>query len=390
MKIDLKKLEDSTVEVSFQASAQELEEYIKKSNTLAEASELLIKESWQRAVQEKKLEPIGPAQTSMGKVVPGQPLEFKIVAPVLPEVKLPDYKPLIADIKKEKPPVGDKEIDEALKSWQLSQARYKTLERAAEKGDFVHIEFSSSLFPGDHPQQDRFVLGEGHLIPGFEDNLVGLSANQEKEFTLTYPDPYFAPHLAGQQGKFKVKMLKVEEVDLVGLEELLETTKVADSLESLRQQVKDDLEKQAEQMAEQQWRRSLMNVISEKTEVAVPDILINYEQLRLMESLKRQVSEQLEISFEEYLKRLNQKEEELKKTYRLEAEKNVKEFLILGALQKSEKVEVTDQEIFQETEKVKSTLSEEQKKEVDQAQLRAYTKDALKRDKLFQKLSLTK
>ncbi len=390
MQIKIDKSENSIVEVSFEVSPEELKQYIEKSKTLSEASDKLVKDSWQKAVEEKKLEPIGPAQTKIEQIVPGQPARFKITAPVLPEVSLPEDLSFIAQIKKEKREVNEDDINEALKSWQLSQARFKTLNRASQKGDFVQIEFSSSLFPGNEPQQDRFILGEGHLIPGFEDNLVDMSAGQEKEFSLTYPDPYFAPHLAGKEGKFKVKMVKVEEVDMVELEELINRTKVAESLESLRQQVKSDLEHQAEKATEQQWRRALIDAVSGKTEIKLPDMLIEYEQLRLMESLKRQVTEQLKISFEDYLKKINQKEEELKKTYRLEAEKNVREFLILRSLQKAEKIEVTEEEINKELEKIENSLSEEQKKEVDRSQLKAYTKDALMRDKLFQKLSSIK
>jgi len=390
MEIKTTKTENSTVEVSFEVSPEELKKYIEKSKTLSEASEILVRDSWQKAVEEKKLEPIGPAQTKIEQIVPGQTARFKIVAPVLPEVSLPEDLSFVSQIKKDKAEVSESDIDEALKSWQLSQARFKTLNRVAQKGDFVQIEFSSSLFPGNEPQQDRFILGEGHLIPGFEDNLVGLSAGQEKEFSLTYPNPYFAPHLAGKEGKFKVKMIKVEEVDMVELAELIDRTKVAENLEALRQQVRADLEIQAEKATEQRWRRAIIDTVSGKTEINLPEMLIEYEQLRLMESLKRQVTEQLKISFEDYLKRINQKEEELKKTYRLEAEKNVKEFLIIRSLQKAQKIEVAEEELNRELEKIKNNLNEEQKKEVDQNQLKAYTKDALMRDKLFQKLSSIK
>ncbi len=387
MEITVKKLENSKIEVVFEVPAEELDRHVKTTNTLAEASEALIKESWQKAVQEKGLEPIGPAQTSVDQMVPGQPAKFRAVVPVLPEVKLPDYHSLVKEIKKEEPQIGESDVDEALKSWQLSQASYEPLNRPTQKGDFVQIEFSSSLFPGNQPQQDRFVLGEGRLIPGFEDQLVGMSAGEEKDFTLTYPDPYFVSHLAGKEAQFHVKMLKAEKVETVPLEELMKKEKVAESMEELRQQVRSDLEKQAKQSAEQRWRQELLSKIAEGIETELPEMMIEYEQMRLIESLKRQVSDQLQISFEDYLARINQKEEDLKKTYRLEAEKNVREFLTLRALSKAEGIEVSEDEVAQEAEKVKSGLDEKQRAEVDQAQIRAYTKDALTRDRLFRKLA---
>ncbi len=294
---------------------------------------------------------------------------------------------MVKEIKKEKPEVKDEDVEQAIKSWQLSKSKFKTLERSAQKGDFVHIEFSSSLFPGDQSQQDRFILGEGRLIPGFEDQLAGLSAGEEKNFKLTYPDPYFAAHLAGQEADFKVKMVKVEEIEKVSLEELIKTEKVAESIEELRQKVRADMERQAQQSSEQRWRQQVIDRIAEAAEVELPNTLIEYEQARLIESLKRQVIDQLQIPFEDYLQKINQKEEDLKKTYRMEAERNVKHFLLIRALQRAEKIEISEDEIGQEMAKIKEDLPAEQADQVDQGQLRAYTKDALVRDHLFQKLS---
>lgn len=387
MKITTKKIDNAKIEVSFEVPAEELDQHVKESKTLAEASDALIKASWQQAVREKGLEPIGPAQTAIEQIVPGQVAKFKITAPVLPEVKLPDYHSLVQEIKKEKPEVRDEDVEQAIKSWQLSKSNFKTLERPAQKGDFVHIEFSSSLFPGDQSQQDRFILGEGRLIPGFEDQLAGLSAGEERSFKLTYPDPYFAAHLAGKEANFKVKMVKVEEIEKVSLEKLIKKEKVAESIEELRQKVRADMERQARQSSEQRWRQQVIDRIAEAAEVELPDTLIEYEQARLIESLKWQVTDQLKIPFEDYLKKINQKEEDLKKTYRMEAERNVKHFLLIRALQRAEKIEISEDEIGQEMAKIKEDLPAEQADQVDQGQLRAYTKDALVRDRLFQKLS---
>lgn len=387
MKITTKKIDNTKVEVSFEVPAEELDRHVKETKTLAEASDALIKASWQQAVKEKELEPIGPAQTAIEQMVPGQTAKFKVTAPVLPEVKLPDYHSLVKEIKKEKPEIKDEDVEQAIKSWQLSKSKFKILERPAAKGDFVHIEFSSSLFPGDQPQQDRFILGEGRLIPGFEDQLVGLSAGEEKSFKLTYPEPYFAAHLAGKEAEFKVKMAKVEEVEKISLEELIQKEKAAETIEELRQKVRVDMERQAQQSSEQRWRQQVIDRIAEAAEMELPDTLIQYEQTRLVESLKRQVANQLNLPFEDYLKKINQKEEDLKKTYRMEAERNVKHFLLIRALQRAEKIELSEDEINQEMAKIKADLPPEQAEQVDQGQLRAYTKDALTRDKLFQKLS---
>lgn len=387
MKITTKKIDNNKVEVHFEVSAEELDRHIKETKTLAEASEALIKASWQQAVQKEGLEPIGPAQTSIEQIVPGQLAKFKITAPVLPEIKLPDYASLIKEIKKEPAQIKDDDIEQAIKSWQLSKSKFTTLERPAEKGDFVQVEFSSSLFPGDQPQQDRFILGEGRLIPGFEEQLVGLSANQEKSFNLTYPDPYFASHLAGKEAQFKVKMIKVEKVEKISLEELIKNEGAAETIEELHQKVRMDMEHQAQHASEQRWRQQVIDRIAEASEMELPTTLIEYEQMRLIESLKRQVADQLNLDFEDYLNKINQKEEDLKKTYRMEAERNVRQFLVIRALQRAEQIEVSEDEIIQEAAKIKEGMTPEEANQVDQTQLRAYTKDALTRDKLFQKLS---
>lgn len=387
MKKTINQLSDSRVEVAFEVPADELDKHIKATQTLAEASESLIKECWQRAVQEEGLEPIGPAQTAIQQMVPGQAAKFQITVPVMPPVKLPDHRALVEEVKKEDPQIGEGAVDEALKSWQLSQASFQTLDRPAEKGDFVHIEFSSSLFPGNQPQEDRFILGEGRLIPGFEDQLIGLAAGQDKEFELTYPDPYFVAHLAGKKGHFRVKLKKVEKVELTDLEQLMKKEKAAETLDELKQKVRLDLERQAEAAAERRWRQEVLSGVASQAETELPELMIGYEQMRLIEALKRQVADQLQISFEDYLKRINQTEEDLKKTYRREAEKNVREFLVLRALIKTENIEVAEEEVLAESERIKAGLDEKQRAEVDQNQIRSYTRDALTRDKLFRKLA---
>jgi trigger factor len=386
MKISINNLENSVQEVIFEVPAEELARHIEKTKTLAEASESLIKDSWQKAIKEKELEPIGPAQISIIQMVPGQTAKFKVTVPVLPEVKLPDYHALAKLIKKETPEVTEEDVSGALKSWQLSQARFEALDRPAEKGDFVQIEFTSSLFPGD-PQRDQFILGEGHLVPGFEEKLIGLATGQEQEFELTYPDPYFVSHLAGKEAHFRVKMLKVEKVNLVEVEELIKQQNVAESLDDLKEQVRTDLENQAQLLSSRKWRQEVLIKIAEETEVELPKMMVEYEQLRLIESLKRQVSEQLKTDFADYLKKINQKEEDLKKTYQMEAERNVKQFLVLRSLLKAEEINVSEKEVAEESEKIKASLDEKQRAEVDQEQLRNYTRDALTRDRLFQKLS---
>lgn len=387
MKITTKNIDNNRVEVHFEVSVEEFNRQIQETKTLAEASEALIKASWQQAVREKGLEPIGPAQTAIEQMVPGQPAKFKITAPVLPEVKLPNYSSLIKEIKREPVQVKDDEVEQAINSWQLSKSKFTTLERPAKKGDFVQIEFSSSLFPGDQLQQDRFILGEGRLIPGFEEQLVGLSAGQEKSFKLTYPDPYFAAHLAGKEAQFKVKMIKIEKVEKISLEELIKNEEAAETVEELRQKVRMDMEHQMKHASEQRWRQQVIDQIAEASEMDLPTTLIEYEQMRLIESLKRQIADQLNLDFEDYLKKINQKEEDLKKTYRMEAERNVRQFLVIRALQRAEQIEVSEDEIIQEAAKIKEEMTPEEANQVDQMQLRAYTKDALTRDKLFQKLS---
>lgn len=390
MEIKISQLKDSNIEVVFEIPTQDWAHHIKSTKTLAEASEALIKESWLRAVKENSIEPIGPARTRVIEIVPGKPARFKVEVSVLPETKLPEYASIVKSIERKEIEVSESDVEEALKSWQMSQAKFKALDHPAKPGDFVEIEFSSSLFSGQPDQRDGFRLGQGRLIPGFEEELAGLKAGQEKRFKLTYPDPYFASHLAGQESEFKVKMIRVAEVETEDLVELARRLKMAESLDELKQKVRADLAVQARRLNVQRWRQEVISKVAEQTEVVSPDTLIEYEQLRLIEGLKRQVQERMQIAFPEYLKRLNQSEEGLKQTYRHEAERNVRHFLVVRALAKVEQIDISEEELTRETERVKTGLDEKQMAPVDQAQLRAYTKDALTRDKLFAKLSSLK
>jgi trigger factor len=185
-----------------------------QSTVLMEAAKLAVNDVYRKAILDNDLEPISPPKVDILKLAPQNPFSFRATLFVLPKFELPNYRELASGIKKEKISVKEKEIKDVLGLIQRSRADLKEVFRPAQKDDYVEIEFSCPQIKNNLKQKDAFVLGKGHLIPGFENQLLGMSAGEEKTFSLDFPSDFYQKELAGQPGDFQVKMTSVKEVEL--------------------------------------------------------------------------------------------------------------------------------------------------------------------------------
>ncbi len=323
-----------------------------------EAIEPAIQKTFLKALEEKKLITVGQPEIDIVKLAPGNPIIYKVKINILPEVKLPDY----SKIKISKKPIVLKEekIKETISNLQKMRAKEYLVDRKSQKGDKVEIDFETFLdkIPIDHGQQKSFpiMIGEGSFIPGFEDQIMGLSSGEEKKFSLEFPKNYHQKNLAGQKADFKVKMMAVFELKLPEInDDFAKSLGKFETVKELENQIKDNLEKEASIKEEQRLEEELIeNIVSQSKFTEIPDFLVNNEGRRMIEELEYNISKE-GLKFDDYLAHIKKTKEDLLLDFAPQAVKRVKSALVLKEIEQREKIKVSDREVDQEIENILSS-----------------------------------
>lgn len=365
-----------------------LEQTIGKDKIIQMAAELAIKEVYPQAVKEKAIEPIANPEIQIVKLAEGNPLRFKAQIPVLSEIKLPDYKKIAAGVEKKEVSVTDQELEETLQWLRKSKASFSPLERPAQSGDFIGIEYQSPAFTEGKPYKDKFILGEGHFIPGFEKNLEGMKKGEEKEFSVDFPKDYVNKNLANKTVQFKVTVESLQKMALPELNDAFaQTFPKVQSLLALKNQMRKELTANKESKERQRRRDEILKHIVQASQCEAPESLVASEKEYLLADLKEKVKNNFKLSFEEYLKQAKKTEEELKESFLDQAQKRVKAFLVLREIGKKEGVQVSEAEVSQETQRVLDNYPDKENKDkIDVNRLRDYNRSAIYNKKIFEKL----
>ncbi|MBX4200578.1 trigger factor [Candidatus Parcubacteria bacterium] len=415
MKTDIKKLDKSQVEIHFELTAEEFSKHFEKAllhlkghvkmdgfrkgkvpanmveervgpeNVLMEAGDLAVKEAYPNFIEEQKLEPIGDPEVKILKIAKGSEFVFSVVVTVIPEIQLPDYKEITSHIKGKEVAVDEKEIQETLEYLQKSRAKFTVEDRAAAPKDFVEIEYQNKDINEGKAIKDRFILGDGGFMQDFESHIVGMKAGEEKEFTAKFPDNTPNKNLAGKDAEFKVKMLSVQKMELAEInDEFAKALGAFDTLVALKENLKEGITAEKKEAEKQRNRGEMLEAISVKTTFDIPKKMVDFEEQRLMEDLKAQIEHRFKMTFEAYLASVKKTEKEIKDSYRLEAEKRIKNFLVLRQIGREEKIEVTEAEITEDLPKLMKNYTKEQLAQIDIRQLTEYSKGAIFNEKVFQ------
>ena len=364
-----------------------VEKTLGEEKILRTAAEASIKENYIKAITENKIEPLGQPKIEILKFAPGNPFEFKAKVSVMPEVKLPDYKKIARSCQKKEVSVSEKEIEDALNWLQKSRAKYVAKIEPAQKGDFIEIEFSSPQIESGSKKQDAFILGEGHLISGFEEKLVGLKAGEEQNFSLTLPQNFPTPELKGKEVDFKVKVKTVQRIELPEItDEWAKTLGKFENLKTLKDNIREGFLLEKKQAESQRVRQEILEKIAQATEIEIPEVLINQEKNRMLANLKKGVTQNLQISFQDYLQQIKKTEQEFEAFLLPEAQKRVKNSLILREISKKEHIKADEEEIKEEVNKILKQYSDPKKaeEELDLEKLKVYVEGVIEDEKVFQ------
>jgi len=428
MKTEQKKLEKSQIEITFELTADEfkehtshalehlkhhvkvdgfregkapasmVEEKLKPEALLMEAGDHAVQHVYSDYIRENKLEPVGNPEVSIVKIAKGSEFIFKAVITLLPEVELPDYKEIASKIKGQEVSVTDQEIQDTLNYLQKSRAKFTAKNDVAAKKDFVDLIYQSKDLSDNKEFQDKFILGEGGFMKGFEEAIEGMKDGEEKTFKITVGKDFADKGLAGKEMEFKVKLVSVQKMELPEINDEFakglgqsvrassETGAPAsafDGLVTLKASMKEGMTAEKKEAEKQRRRGEFLEKIVEKTKVELPDTIVNYEQEQLLADLKNRINQNMKISFEKYLATVKQTEEQIKETFKKEAEKRIKGFLVLKELGKKENIEVSEKEVDEEIEKATKNYAKEDLAQIDINQFREYTKGVIYNEKVF-------
>lgn len=324
-------------------------------------------EAYSQAVEQEKLDVVAWPQVEIQEVGKDG-FTFKAKVTVRPEVKLGEYKGLTAE--REEVTVTDEDLDNELKPYINRATRAVTVEREAKLGDTVVIDFEGFkddvAFEGGKAEGFSLELGSGTFIPGFEDQLVGTKAGDEKDLNVTFPEDYQAEELAGAPVVFKVKVHEVKEKQLpTADDEFAKDVSEFETLADLKKDLGDKLKARREDAAQHAFENALIEQVVENMEVEIPEAMVDAEAEKLVNNYAQRVTSQ-GIPFDQYLAMMGMTMEQMKEQAKESALKQVQSDLALGAIVDAEKIEVTDEEVEAEIKRLAEqyNMTEEQLKKV--------------------------
>src|SRR5688572_25596295 len=241
------------------------------------------------AIDEAGIAPVGDPSIETGEErlpAEGEPLTFSIEIGVRPKAELGEYKNL--KVGRRVPDAGDDAIDKEIEQLRERAARLDTVEEAAGKGDFVVMDYKGFVdgepFEGGEGRDQLLELGSGRLIPGFEEQLEGAKAGEDRKVEVSFPDEYGAEHLAGKPATFEVTVKEVKRKELPELNDdfALESAGF-DTLDELREDVKNRLEETESKQIDAEFREAVLDAAVENAKVDVPDSLIEARAKELLE-----------------------------------------------------------------------------------------------------------
>jgi trigger factor len=313
-----------------------------------DALDILIPEAYSEVIKEVELEPINKPEIEDYYLAENEEATFKAIVEVKPEVKLGEYTK--SGIKIEEIEVSNEDIDSQLKSLQEQHAQLvESNKEELEEGDFAIIDFDGYIdgkpFPGGSAEEYSLEIGSDTFIPGFEEQLIAHKIDEDIEINVTFPENYHDEGMAGKDVVFKVKIKEVKVKEIPELnDDFAREVSQFDTLEELKEDIKNRLYKQKEEKARIKYENKLIEKISENAGVDIPEILVNNELDLMFQNLSLSVLQQ-GLKVEDYLSYLKMDEDSWRDNNRNAAEKRAKNNLVLEAIAKKEGIEISDEEI---------------------------------------------
>ncbi len=330
------------------------------------ALERIVRARYVKCVLDEKIDTIGSPAISVEQLVPGQDLKFTVTAPVMPSVvTLMNYdQPLVEKKVRE---ITDADVNAAIEDIRKMRRQEVATDRATTQDDLIVIDLEikkdNVVVEGGTTTGYRIYLNEPQYIPGFAEQLVGLKKGDTKTFELEFPKEHYQKHLAGKKADFSVTVTDVFELQLPELTEEFVKSLGVESLKKLRELLKENLTKEAEHKADEAQEIQLLEKLVDGSKFSeVPELLVN-EEVRLMFDELQRAAEQQGMEMSDYLAQLKKSADEIKLDMVPQAMRRVQTAVLIKEVGKKEKVEVSEDEVDTEIDRILSAVEDQKTRE---------------------------
>ena len=377
MKINKKELEKNNIELTIELSVEELKPFLKNTakklsiktkipgfrqgkapyetvkniigemNIYQEALNNIINKTYYEVIQKEVLEVVGQPEIKVEKLAPDNPLVYIAKIALLPKVKIGKWQNKKIDKKNIK--VEKEEIEKTIKQLKEMNVKEIITNKKIEKGDKVEVDFEVSIakviIEGGKNNKYPIIIGEGRMIPGFEDKIIGLKTNDKKEFELKFPDKYFKKELAGKKADFKIKIINVYKREIPKTNDNFAKNMGFENINKLKEQIENNIKKDKTNKEEQRWEREVIEYVVKKSEIEnLPETLINNEAHKMIHELEHNIQNQ-GMDMPGYLKSIKKNKDDLRKDFEPQAKERVNAALVLRQISKEENIIIKDEEI---------------------------------------------
>ncbi len=314
----------------------------------------VVPAEFEKELKENNIVAVSRPDIDVTQIGKGKDLIFTAVVQTKPEVKLGKYKGI--ELKKIEYTVSEEDINHELGHMQEKNARLVTIEdRPVEDGDVTVIDFEGFVdgvaFEGGKAQNHELTIGSKTFIPGFEDQIIGMKIDEEKDINVKFPEEYFSEELKGKNATFKVKLHEIKKKELPKLDdEFAKDSSEFETLKELKESIKAKLEEENKQKAKYETEDAAIKEVADKVEVDIPSGMVETEIDNMTKEVEQRLSYQ-GMQLQNYLQMIGKTEEEFRKGYEDEAKVSIKNRLVLEAIIKEENIQVDDATI---EEKLKS------------------------------------
>lgn len=343
-----------------------------------EAFNIIYPDAMEMAVEKSGIKPVGHADVDLGDPAEEGGLTIIAKVPVEPEVELGEYKGI--EVEKETVKVLQADVKAELNRMAQRNARTETVERKAKKNDTVDIDFEGFVdgvpFEGGKAEHHELTLGSGAFIPGFEDQLIGCKAGDEKDVVVTFPEEYHAKELAGKEATFKCKVHKVEETILPEIDDEFakDVSDTCETLDDLKKEITERLKAERQEAADNAFEEKVLDAVIDGMKADIPAAMIDSQVDTIVQDFGYRLQMQ-GMGLEQYLKMTGTEMGAFRAMFQSQAERQVKTRLALQKVVELEGITVSDKELEEEYAK----MAEQYKMEVEKVKA-IVSKEALEGD----------
>ena len=347
----------------------------------------IVPDIYAEELKANNIEAVSKPDIEVTQIGKGQDLIFTAIIQTKPEVKLGKYKGI--ELKKIEYTVSDEDIEHEISHMAEKNSRLITIEdRPVEKKDIAVIDFEGFVdgvaFEGGKAENHELEIGSNTFIPGFEDQIIGMKIDEEKDINVKFPEEYFSKELAGKDAVFKVKLHEIKRKELPTIDdEFAKDVSEFDTLKELKASIKEKLEEENKNRAKYETEEEAIKTVWDQVEIEIPSGMIETEVDNMVKDVEVRLSYQ-GLKLDQYLKMMNKSEEEFRKEFEEQAKKSVKSRLVLEAIGKDAKIEVSEEEIANKVKEMATNYGRKEEELLGNEELKQYLENSMKTEKAVQ------